>query len=710
MLKMCANLEAFHHRDLDADERTAFEGHLPGCAACRTTLESLRGMDDHLRDAMSPSWDDLSAKIRSRLEAGTSRTTRLSTIPDRKPLYAGLAAAAAIIVTALYVFSRPSEPVFVSPPAPVSKAPAPAAPPLAPAPIVAPPVDEEFPEVPPEKPAPAPEIPAPAPLVPTPAPAPAVTAPAPGKSAPPTSTVAVRARVQKGKVYLSADETRTAIADVLSGQEITAESAAILAQPDATRLEVVASSRLSYPEAKPGVHLADGAMTVERTAGEEAACTTPQAEVRYQAGRFSLTARAGATRMMMVAGAAKFLSEPDGTTKLLRAGQMALAPLQVDPKRIDEAIKKGVEFLKSSESIPAGFSFGPKDSDELILLTYAHAGLTETDPKVQELLAKVLEGPLESVYEVSLLAMALEELHRVKYQLRIWQCAQFLVDNQCKNGQWSYGKPTVAAMDTPTGVPPATATGGPKQAGLREFPIAGQKEKPKVVRKIPVRRTRDGIAGGDNSNSQYAALGLRACAEAGILIPKEVFTQARQWWHESQIGTKDSSVSTGKITGVPQGWCYRGYHHDLKYCKNPDTAYASMTAGGVGALAILDSLLGMDWKKDKAVMNGLAWLAKNWSWTENIGPSEIGGGKPKSWLLYHFYAIERMGMLLDIPKVGDNDWYLEGGNILLDSQKPTGSWMMSDGGKPLWDTCFAILFLKRVTRPLDVASEDRKPK
>ena len=53
------------------------------------------------------------------------------------------------------------------------------------------------------------------------------------------------------------------------------------------------------------------------------------------------------------------------------------------------------------------------------------------------------------------------------------------------------------------------------------------KEKPKVVRKIPVRRTRDGIAGGDNSNSQYAALGLRACAEAGILIPKEVFTQAR---------------------------------------------------------------------------------------------------------------------------------------------------------------------------------------
>jgi hypothetical protein len=54
------------------------------------------------------------------------------------------------------------------------------------------------------------------------------------------------------------------------------------------------------------------------------------------------------------------------------------------------------------------------------------------------------------------------------------------------------------------------------------------------------------------------------------------------------------------------------------------------------------------------------------------------------------------------------EWYPEGANILLDAQKPAGSWLMSDNGKPLWDTCFAILFLKRATRPLDVASEDRK--
>jgi len=709
MLKPCANLEAYHHRDLDDDERSAFDAHLAGCGSCRAGLESLRAMDDQVRSALSPSWDDLSAKIRARIEAGTSRITRVAK-PSRTPLFIGLAAAAAIVLGAVYVLSTPRAAVIVELPAPVTRTTETVSPP--PVPATPAPALEEFPETPVEKPEPGPAVAPPAPVVPPVLPAPVEKAPPAGKPAPAGKTVAVRARVEKGKVYLSADGARTAVADVLSGQEIVTEGAAVLSQADATRLEVGPATRLSYPESRPGVHLAEGTVTIDRAGGEEAVCTTPQAEVRYASSRFSLASGSGSTRLLMASGSAKFLNLADGAARNLKAGQFAVAPAQaaLDQRRIDEAIKKGIEFVKSSESIAAGFSFGPKHSDELILLTYAHAGIPDTDPKVQELLQKALEGPLELTYNVSLLAMALEEFNRVKYQVRIFQCAQFLVDNQCKNGQWSYGKPTIAAMEVPTGVPPATATGAPPKSGAREFTAPGMKEKPKVLRKIPVKKTRDGIAAGDNSNSQYAALGLRACHDAGIVLPKELLTLARTWWVESQIGVKDTSVATGKITGIPQGWCYRGYHHDLKYCKNPDTAYASMTAGGVGALAILDSLLGREWKSDKTVLNGLAWLAKNWSWSENVGPSEIGGGKPKSWLLYHYYAIERMGMLLDTPKVGDNDWYLEGANILLDAQKPGGSWLMSDGGKPLWDTCFAILFLKRATRPLDVASEDRKPK
>jgi hypothetical protein len=381
----------------------------------------------------------------------------------------------------------------------------------------------------------------------------------------------------------------------------------------------------------------------------------------------------------------------------------------VDSKRVDDAIKKGVEYLKTAVS--PEWSFGVKDSDEFILLTLIHAGVSESEPRFQELLKKVLDSPLETTYEVAVQAMALEELQRVKYQGRIWMCAQFLVDNQCANGQWSYGKPSVAAQDP--GIP--TTGGGSDQAsggGIKKFGGSDRKEKPKVVRKLPVKRSRDGIAAGDNSNAQYAALGLRACHDAGIILPKDTIERARKWWIDSQIkdapGKDEPVVTGGKILGVPQGWCYRAYHHNLKYCEKPDKAYAPMTAGAVGALAIYDTLLGLDWKKNRSIQNGLAWLAKHWTWKEVAGPSEIGDHAPKMFLYYHFYAVERAGMLLDLPKIGEHDWYAEGANVILDAQKKNGSWLESGptlSNKSTWDTCFAILFLKRATRAL-VASQD----
>src|SRR6185503_7274266 len=287
----------------------SFDAHLSGCASCRAGLDSLRAMDDQLRSALSPSWDDLSGKIRARLEAGTSRTTRIAVV-NPIPRLAGLAAAAAVLVGAVYLLSRPKAPAPLDLPAPVSKA-------VEPAPLVPPPPpplpqpNEEFPEPPVEKPEPPP--PPPAPVVP---PAPPAPVEAPRKTSSPAKTVAVRAHVEKGKVYLSTD--RSMVTDVLSGQEIVTEGAAVLAQTDATRIEVGPETRLSYPEARPGVHLAEGSMIVDRAAGEEALCTTPQAEVRYESTRFSLTSKSGSTRVLMAAGSAKFLNLGDGAMRNLR--------------------------------------------------------------------------------------------------------------------------------------------------------------------------------------------------------------------------------------------------------------------------------------------------------------------------------------------------------------------------------------------------------
>ncbi len=368
----------------------------------------------------------------------------------------------------------------------------------------------------------------------------------------------------------------------------------------------------------------------------------------------------------------------------------------VDQKRVNLAIQKGISYLKTADS-PGNFMSA--HCDELILLTFVHAGVPEDNPRFKELMAKMLQAPLERTYNVALQAMVLEELQRVRYQGRLHQCGQFLADNQCANGQWSYGSPTTLTEAVP--VPPparevASGTARKRPKGVIDFeePEAGPRAKPRVQTYLSVKKNRDGGSAGDNSNSQYAALGMRACNDAGIVFPKELVELARKYWVDSQHRAADkNAVATGSA-GVPRGW---SYHEE-----NEGPAWGSMTTGAIGALCIYDAILGTDWKKDKPVNDGLAWLAKNFRVDENIG-------KGKWFHYYYLYALERVGMLYDTPKIGTHDWYLEGANQLLQEQRADGSWGSDERlDKPTWGTCFAILFLKQATRRLvDVASVDR---
>jgi hypothetical protein len=369
----------------------------------------------------------------------------------------------------------------------------------------------------------------------------------------------------------------------------------------------------------------------------------------------------------------------------------------VDPARVDNAIRKGIAWLKT-----AGSPIGPVDgksltSDELILWTFVHARVPENDARFRELLKKILEAPLEGTYTVSLQAMVLEEIDRVKYQTRIAHCAQFLVDNQCRNGQWSYGQPTTLPNDIPSVGTPSTATA---RKGALDFSQEKEKVKPKVVRKLTVKKQRDGLESGDNSNTQYAVLGLRACNEAGIVVPAEVIQKAIDWWRSTIVMEKNGGAPAAVATGPgdpgvePGFWRYRPDH--------PNRIYG-MTAGGVGSLCILNKIQGTNWKADKAARAGISWLGAHF----NAAQSD----EEKFRHYYYLYALERAAILYGTETLGKHVWYAEGANWLLDGQKPDGSWDVGDRTwapwNPVWDTCFAILFLKRATRPL-VASEDTR--
>jgi hypothetical protein len=381
-------------------------------------------------------------------------------------------------------------------------------------------------------------------------------------------------------------------------------------------------------------------------------------------------------------------------TVLILAAAGALASAQdarkekgkPDRTAVDDAIDKGVAQLRTA--IDAN-----NDRVELILWTFLHAGIRENDPDVQKMLKIVLNRKLEKTYVVALQAMILEELDRVRYQPRIAICAQFLIDNQCKNGQWNYGEADAFAA------PVATPAGAKDVPSGGAKPSAGPRKKPKVVSKVAVKKMKDGPPSGDSSNSQYAALGLRACHDAGILLPRDLVELARKAWRESTHGNEGT-----KESGEAKGWGY--YGPDFK------GSYGSMTVGGLSSLCVYQYILGEPWMKDPSVEAARNWLTINFSVSETPQAARGWDGYESSTALYYYlYGLERSAILYGTETFGTHSWYSEGARVILDSQRSDGSWNTAnqkDETGPVANTCFAVLFLRRATQPLrSVASEDR---
>lgn len=199
----------------------------------------------------------------------------------------------------------------------------------------------------------------------------------------------------------------------------------------------------------------------------------------------------------------------------------------------------------------------------------------------------------------------------------------------------------------------------------------------------------------DNSNTQYALLGLYAAKTAGVKVDDALWRKVLDFYTRTQ--EKD-------------GWKYR-------HLEGLRPSF-SMSVSGVCGLLIaqmgLDqSAQGLDdrtgvaancgqYAQDDALAKGMRWVAGNFNFLEG-----------KSYL-YNYYGIERLGRLSGQKFIGKFDWYRQGCTNLVKMQVPVGdnagAFLCRDphpagtdvgvDDTPIIATSFALLFLSKGRTPV----------
>ena len=238
--------------------------------------------------------------------------------------------------------------------------------------------------------------------------------------------------------------------------------------------------------------------------------------------------------------------------------------------------------------------------------------------------------------------------------------------------------------------------------------------------------------GFDNSNTQFAALGLQAAERCGLTVPKETWlglawhflrealdgerkktrlrlTSYRELARRKKQGKQSRVTSAGGKEIRIKGFNYHkaeptsagGRRMRIRPTRT-QFAYGSMTCAGVTGLTVALGALRRRKQRDgrllakvqAARMQGFAWLHAHYEVRRNPG-------RGLTWYYYYLYSLERTCELGGIARIQDKRWYFDGAMQILSLQRPTGTFGTAATSRgPLIDTCFAILFLKRAIAPV----------
>ena len=344
--------------------------------------------------------------------------------------------------------------------------------------------------------------------------------------------------------------------------------------------------------------------------------------------------RLGRRRWVLAVAAAGWLAQglaPD-------LASAAAPPAGVTRDEVEQAIKAGVNFLLKNQRPNGTWGKEPGESAlvTLALLTAGESPNSEPMRRAVDAIRNVDVPPTHETYTTALLTMVFAAADPEKYRINIARCAERLEQGQTASGAWTYS----AAL---------------------------------------------GRGGGDNSNTQYALLGLHAASEAGFAVRPEIWARAQKYWTSTQ--NNDGS------------W---GYHPG-------GGASGSMTCAGISSLIITglkriqgrEQLVGGQIAHcgEEAVslplQRGIDWLATHFDVTQNFGSGQ-------TWHFYYLYGLERVGRLSGRRFFGSNDWYRDGAAYLVRAQDPLQGFWRGQGqeGDPIITTSFALLFLAKGRAPV----------
>lgn len=333
----------------------------------------------------------------------------------------------------------------------------------------------------------------------------------------------------------------------------------------------------------------------------------------------------------------------------------------------DPSNSKGPPKVQSDPSFNLGLT-------ALTALAMVENGVLPSDPAIQKAYAYVKEESITNkrTYNLGLSILFLTRLGSREDRPLVQRLARRLMLGQFDSGGWPYDCPIDTERET------------------SRSPLQGYTRKSGV---------------GDNSNTQFAVLGLWAATRAGVQVdePLELVVKRFRTSQAESGGWDYQSTGKGDSNAMTTAGVYALTVHAAATSRRAASP-ASESAGGTSSkskkktsdsskTAVTDSTAPTTAKsvlaEDPIFQKGLTRVEQ---FAEQIAP----GASP-----YFLWSIERLGVTLQMTTFGKVDWYSKGVKALLESQKSDGSWELAWKGPA--DTSFAMLFLRKAHLGRDIS-------